>query len=676
MTVAPLLELDDVTIRYHRRRAAVDAVRGLSLAIRPGEAYGLVGESGCGKSTVALAALRYLPKNGRLAGGRVLFDGTDLFALPHPALQALRGNRIAMVYQNPGSALNPSLTAGAQIAEVFRRHRGLPARAADEAAAGMLARVRITDPERVADLYPWQLSGGMQQRVVIAMALAADPALLVLDEPTTALDTTVQAEILDLFAELRRERNAALLFISHNLAVVRRVCDRIGVMYAGELVEEASADELFHWPRHPYTAALLDCIPDFGVHKSDRRLAAIAGDLPERNGVGPGCRYEPRCAIARDRCRMDHPEAEPAGPGRRSRCFFQSLTPAPVRGGEVMALRPVPPYMPEIPPLLEARDLGKRFGAARVLSGIDLTIAPGETFGLVGESGSGKSTVARILAGLLPPGSGTVTLDGQKLAARVAWRSRRQRRDMQMVFQTPDGTLNPRKRVGTILDRAVRVLAGLRGRAKRDAATTRLGDVRLSADQRNALPGQLSGGQRQRVAIARAFAGSPRLVILDEPTSALDVSVQAAIVNLLVDLQRDTGVAYLFISHDLALVRYLSDRIGVIYRGELVEVGPTEQVFSPPFHPYTQMLIEAVPRLTGHTALPLVSAVGEAAAGRPAGCPFQSRCPRVYERCRTDPPWRDAGDGHAIRCWVALDALEASQSDAGVGRQTPRAGTG
>jgi peptide/nickel transport system ATP-binding protein len=670
---APLLELDNVTISYQRRRDQVDAVRNVSLTVQPGEAYGLVGESGCGKSTLAMAVLRYLPKNGLLTSGHVLFEGRDLFTMTGSELRRIRGHRIAMVYQNPGSALNPTIRVGEQVAEVFRHHRALPHQPAAEAALEMLRKVRISEPARVAALYPYQLSGGMQQRVVIAMALASDPALLVLDEPTTALDATVQADILDLFQDLRGELKAAILFISHNLAVVQQVCDRIGVMYAGELIEQGTVGEVFQRPRHPYTAALFDCIPDFGVRKQDRRLAGIAGGVPDLADLGTGCLYEPRCPISRTLCRVEHPDLLRAGTRQLSRCFFHTETPIPGSAAPTASPAPETAQSQRLP-LLSLNKVSRRFGRAHILNDIDLEIAPGETFGLVGESGSGKSTLAKVIAGLVPPSTGTVALNNERVAGTASRRTRRQRRAVQMVFQTPDATLNPRKRIVSILGRAVRVLAGLTGRRKRDRSAALLADVQLPSQMLTATPDRLSGGQRQRVAIARAFAGDPKLVILDEPTSALDVSVQASILNLLLDLQRESEAAYLFISHDLAVVRYLSDRIGVMYLGELVEVGPAERVFRPPFHPYTQSLIAAVPRLgTEKPARPVsLDTPSPGPAERPTGCPFHTRCPRAYDPCRTEaPPWRDAGEGHMIRCWVALDALEASQTAALRARRTP-----
>jgi peptide/nickel transport system ATP-binding protein len=660
---APVLEIEGLDVAYRGPGGWVSAVRGVSLSIRPGEALGLVGESGCGKSTVAYAAMRHLPPNARVEGGAVRFSGLDLYALPRRGLRGLWGGRMAMVYQNPGSALNPTIAVGEQVAEVYRHHRGLDRASAREAAIGMLGRVRMPDPARVASQYPHELSGGMQQRAVIAMALATDPELLVLDEPTSALDTTVQAEILDLFGDLRRDFRAALLFIGHNLGVVRQVSDRLAVMYAGEIVEQGGAGEVFARPRHPYTAALLACVPDFGARKDARPLAVIPGPPPDRGaggGAGRGCRFRARCPIARPgTCGADHPplipqpaagSGEGAGEGERaSRCFFAEETPQPEAASLAMAGAPPPPA-----PVLEVRGLSFARGTVAILRDVDLRVGAGETLGLVGESGSGKSTLAKVIAGLLPPSAGSVLLEGVPAAALSRRRSAEQRRAVQMVFQSPDTTLNPRRLVGRILERPVRLLAGLGRRAARERAGALLEDVALPRAVSESYPGRLSGGQRQRVAIARAFAGEPRLVLLDEPTSALDVSVQAAVLNLLVDLQRRSRAAYLFISHDLAVVRYMADRIAVMYLGELVEEGPTERVFAPPHHPYTEALIAAVPRLDeGAAPAPAAPGMGPGPAARPEGCAFRARCPRADARCAEPPPWRDLGDGHRIRCWAA-----------------------
>jgi peptide/nickel transport system ATP-binding protein len=663
----PILAFERVTLAYRRRSTWLPAVRDFSLRLMPGEAYGLVGESGCGKSTVALAAMRHLPSNARLQSGSVHVLGEDLYALGRTQLQALRGERIGMVYQNPGAALNPSLTVGFQVAEMFMRHRGMDRRAAEAAARDMLGRVRIGDPARVAALHPFQLSGGMQQRVVIAMALATEPDLLVLDEPTTALDATVQAEILDLFADLRRSSRTALLFISHNLAVVRQVCDRVGVMYAGELVEEGIARDVLRNPRHPYTAALLSCLPRPGQRKGGRRLATLPGAPPDMAEADPGCRFAPRCPIAREDCLAARPPLLGDGPDRLVRCIHADEARPP------QVVSPGPGAAPgdagsREPPVLGVRGVRYRAGGIEILRGIDIEIRSGETFGLVGESGSGKTTLARTIAGLAAPSVGGIALDGTELAGTVGRRGAGQRRAVQMVFQTPDTTLNPSRRTGAIVARAVRVLGGLRGKAKRERAAALLEMVRIPEPLADALPGRLSGGQRQRVAIARAFAGDPRLVILDEPTSALDVSVQAAILNLLLDLQRESRAAYLFISHDLAVVRYLADRIGVMYLGDLVETGPTERVFEAPYHPYTEMLLASLPRLDaaepaggGPASRRADAPVGP--AGRPSGCPFHDRCPHAVERCAAEePPWREVAGGHAIRCWIEPEELRTRQA--------------
>ncbi|WP_207481092.1 dipeptide ABC transporter ATP-binding protein [Arenibaculum pallidiluteum] len=663
----PVLELDGVTVSYPRPdgfRGA--AVRDVSLAVAPGQALGLAGESGCGKSTLAFAALRHLPRGGRLEAGSVRFLGSDLYALSRSELRGLWGRRMAVVYQNPGGALNPTIPVGEQIAEVYRYHLGLDRAAARDAAIGMLERVRMANPGRVADLYPHELSGGMQQRAVIAMALATDPELLVLDEPTTALDTTVQAEILDLFAALRREFRAALLLVGHNLGVLRRVCDTLAVMYAGEIVEQGPTAALLARPRHPYASALLGCVPDAGRGAREGRLASIPGLPPSPGTAGPGCSFVRRCPIARPAfCGAEHPPLYPQGPGRAARCHFAEETPEPGTGAAVAAggSAPVPAPGAEAP-VLHVSGLSFARGPVEILRDIDLRVAAGETLGLVGESGSGKSTLALLVAGLLAPSGGEIRLDGAALAGRSRRRSTLQRRAVQMVFQSPDTALNPRRRVGRILERPARVLAGLGRAAAREKARALLEDVALPEGLIDSFPVQLSGGQRQRIAIARAFVGEPRLVLLDEPTSALDVSVQAAVLNLLRDLQRRSGAAYLFISHDLAVVRYMADRIAVLYQGELVEEGPAERVFAPPHHPYTEALIAAVPRLDGTSAAAGADEGGDAADGegqaRAAGCVFRRRCAAAGPRCAEPPPWRDLGGGHRIRCWVRPGAGDAA----------------
>ncbi|WP_343712388.1 ABC transporter ATP-binding protein [Inquilinus sp.] len=647
------VEALDVAYRVRGRDRAV--LRDVSFSIAPGEAYGLVGESGCGKSTVALAAMRYLPANGAVRGGGILVAGQDIAGLAPRALRRLRAGPVSMVYQDPGHALNPALRIGRQVAEAFETAGARPVDAHDRARE-MLQRVQIADPGRVMDLYPHQLSGGMQQRVVIAMALAGNPSLLILDEPTTGLDATVEAEILELIGRLRRELGTALLFISHNLLLVGRICDRIGVLYAGALVEEGPTRALFDQPRHPYTAGLLRCLPRPGRHKARSRLDVIPGGLPAPGAELRGCVFAERCALAQPRCRDEAPPLHRLADGRSSRCHLHDRTPE---------LSPAPPPAPlTLPaaaagaPVLTVRNLSKTYGRTKVLDDVGFDLHPGETLGLVGESGSGKSTLAHLLLGLTPPDpGGRIELEGTLLQPRATRRSRAQVKALQIVFQNPGASLNPSRPVGRVLGRALRRLAGLRAAGpRRDRLQELAQAVRLGPDHLAARPRRLSGGLKQRAAIARAFAGEPKVVVCDEPTSALDVSVQASILNLLADLQARRGVGYVFISHDLGVVRFLADRIGVLYRGRLVEIGPADRIWSGPRHPYTDALLAAAAH--GKAAPPPSTELPSRPTG-PAGCAFQDRCPhRLGAVCeQVEPPLRDAGPGHGIRCHLAVEQL-------------------
>jgi peptide/nickel transport system ATP-binding protein len=662
------LTVEDLDIAYRVRGHDQAAVRGVSFSIGRGESFGLVGESGCGKSTIALALVDYLPRNGRVTGGSIVIDGRDLRSLSKGELRRLRSRTVSMVYQDPSRALNPSLRIGRQVAEVFEV-AGLARAEAVDRAEQALARVRISDPVGVMRRYPHQLSGGMQQRVVIAMALAVEPALLILDEPTTGLDATVEAEVLDLVAALREEISTSLLFISHNLGVIAKMCDRVGVLYAGELVETGRAREVFDEPRHPYTVGLLRCIPRRGRLKDAGWLDTIPGFLPSPGTHPPGCVFADRCGLAEDRCVQEHPPLYPIGNGRGSRCHFHeraaSLPPAIPR--DLAELTPSEPGAT----LLTARNLGKTFssGGADVhaLSGVDLELRPGETLGLVGESGSGKTTLARLLLGIVEPDQGSaMELDGRSLAGTIHKRSRDQVKSIQIVFQNPDSALNRRHSVRRLIGRSLSKLAGLRGDALRDRLVELTRSVRLADRYLAMRPVQLSGGLKQRVAIARSFAGNPRLVVCDEPTSALDVSVQAAILNLLYELQRKEGVAYLFISHDLGVVRYLSDRICVLYLGRVMELGPATSVFSPPHHPYTEALLSAVPSLDGGEG-DRIRLEGEipSPADPPSGCVFHTRCPRkIGAVCETtEPPLDESEPGHAIRCHIPLEELRRLQAE-------------
>jgi peptide/nickel transport system ATP-binding protein len=657
------LVVEGLDVDYRVRGRDLGVLKDLSFHIGAGEAYGLVGESGCGKSTVALSIVRYLPPNGRVSRGRIRVGEHDLYALGNEEIRELRATTLSMVYQDAARALNPSLAVGAQIAEIFRL-RGLPASRAKASALAMLERVRIPDGQSVYHRYAHQLSGGMQQRVSIAMALSIDPKVLILDEPTTGLDATVEAEILDLIAQLRRELATAVLFISHNLAVISRMCDRVGVLYAGSLIEEGTTAEIFADPRHPYTVALLRCLPRPGRRKDHGRLDSIPGSPPTPGEDVRGCLFAARCGLAEDKCRGVAPPLLDLG-GRRSRCHFHGLAQTLAR--TTPHDQPAPGAADRsLPPMLAATGLSKSFGGGRhpvrALHAVSLQLWPGETLGLVGESGSGKTTLARVLLGLVSPDpGGVIALDGSALAGEAPARRADERKSLQIVFQNPDSALNRSHTVRRLIGR---VLARL-GRVPRAQRATRLLEltrsVRLADHYLNLRPRELSGGLKQRAAIARAFAGGPRIVVCDEPTSALDVSVQAAILNLLAELQLKHGVSYLFISHDLATVRYLSDRIAVLYLGRLMEIGPAERVFGGPHHPYTSALLSASLDLGMKIEL-RTRLVGEipSAIHVPHGCVFHTRCPRKLGRvCETEEPPLHLGaePGHRIRCHIPASEL-------------------
>lgn len=651
---APLLAFEDFCVAFRRKEQWLQAISGVDLCVGAGEAVGLVGESGCGKSTLAMAAMGYLPENAAVPRGRVCLEGEDLATLSPAALQDRRGSRIAVVYQNPATALNPALTIGRQLTEIFEHQQSQPITEARASAIRLLEQVRIAEPARLLDAYPYQISGGMQQRVVIAMALAGSPDLLVLDEPTTALDASIQAEVLALFETLRAELGLAMLLISHDLAVVRSVCDRVAVMYAGEIVESAPVKTLFEQPRHPYTASLIDCIPAGEAHWTAGRLAWIPGNPPGLGGRAAGCAFAPRCPIARDACRHQPIPLKALDPTRASRCYFPQETAPP--GGNRPPAQAVSRSIGE--PVLSSEDLIMEYGGVRILDRVNLAVREGETLALVGESGSGKSTLARGLTGLTAPVGGTARLDGEALPALQRRRGLSARRALQMVFQSPENTLNASHRIGPALARAMRGLGGLSRGAARAAVPERLQQVALEGDTANRRPGQLSGGQRQRVAIARAFAGDPRAVILDEPTSALDVSVQSAVLDLLIDLQQRRGTAYLFISHDLAVVRYIADRMAVLYLGRIMESGPVEGVFKGPRHPYTDQLLAAIPGFSDGPPVTQPRGENPGPEARPAGCPFAARCPYVMPHCaETPPPAREPAPGRVVHCHLPAESL-------------------
>jgi peptide/nickel transport system ATP-binding protein len=663
------VQVEHLDVAYRVRGQDQLALRDVSFQIGRTESYGLVGESGSGKSTVALALTRYLPRNGRVSSGSIRIAGRDPLALTAAELRELRSRSVSMVYQEPGKALNPSIRVGRQVAEVFQV-AGLSRAEALERSEAMLRRVQISDPGQVMHRYPHQLSGGMAQRAVIAMALAAEPELLILDEPTTALDATVEAEVLELIAGLRTQLDTSLLFISHNLAVIAKMCDRVGVLYAGELIEEGPARELFDQPRHPYTMGLLRCIPRQGQRKDHGRLDAIPGFLPPPGEATAGCIFAPRCPIAEQRCREAAPPAFDTGPGRTSRCYLHEATPGLPRNTPVDVQLSSPPT--GALPVVTVRNLAKTFTsrgqAVPALTGVNLDVERGETLGIVGESGSGKTTLARLLLGLIAPDAGSaIALDGEPLSSDLRRRSRPQLQALQIVFQNPDSALNRRHTVRRLISRPLATLAGLSGAALTERLTDLVRSVRMEPRHLPLRPSQLSGGLKQRVAIARAFGGGPRIVVCDEPTSALDVSVQAAILNLLADLQAKEQVTYLFISHDLGLVRYLSDRIAVLYLGRVLELGPAERVFSGPHHPYTEALLSAVPSLDG-LRTERIKLTGEipSPANPPSGCVFHTRCPRrlLTGICEsTEPPLAEVEPGHLMSCHIPIDQLATLQGN-------------
>jgi peptide/nickel transport system ATP-binding protein len=672
--MTPTLELLNLEVAYRVRGIDRPVLRGVSLAIAPGEAYGLVGESGCGKSTAAFAAMRYLPRNGSITNGSIRFEGRDLVTMNGAEVRKLRSDAISMVYQNPIGALNPTIRVGNQITEVFKLN-GLGRTEAIERAKQSLVHVQIADPQQVMRRYPHQLSGGMAQRVVIAMALASNPRLLVLDEPTTGLDATVEAEVLDLVRTLRKETGTSVLFISHNLGVIRTMCDRVGVLYAGSIVEEGETQTILSNPSHPYTVGLLRCIPKGGLQKRKHRLDTIPGIPPALGAKLPGCVFVDRCTLAQDICRLEAPPLFDLGDGHFSRCYFHEQAVNLPRGieGTGIAQRANFFVANTTAPLLLLNQVTKTFkqdgNDIRVLTEIALHLAAGETLGLVGESGSGKTTLARLVLGLTNPDAGSIiSLEGTPLGATLADRSAHDVGSVQIVFQNPDSALNRRHSVTRIVSRAVEKLAGMSKRAADERARTLLTDMSVDPLLHSVKPSQLSGGLKQRVAIARSFAGNPKLVVCDEPTSALDVSVQATILNLLADLQADENVSYLFISHDLGVVRYLSDRIAVLYLGRIMELGTAETVFTGPHHPYTEALVSSIPAIDG-SARQRIRLGGEipSPAKPPAGCVLNPRCPRmvgsgVEHLCTSqEPDLLEVEPGHFMRCHIPLEQLRSIQ---------------
>jgi len=684
-THAPILKVEHAAISYETRYGDVEAVRDVSFDVHRATTFGVVGESGCGKSTVAFGIVDFLGANGKIVDGSIKFQGRELVGRSDAELRKLRGDQISMVYQDPMQALNPSLTLGDQLTEVLTIHRDISNQEARERSIEMLKRVYMPDAANVMDRYPHQISGGQQQRVVIAMALLNNPALLIMDEPTTALDVTVEAVVLDLIEDLKRDFDTAIVYITHDLGVVARVCNEVGVMYAGEMVEVGSVEKIFGEPLHPYTQGLMRCVPKLGSTKEGSILYPIRGRVPAPKDRPKGaCIFAPRCDYATDRCLSEKPGLISYREGHLSRCFYSdeinpedwspssdmisSFSPqetAPA-GEPILKIDDLKTYYDqESKSLLSLVGMGEKLHV-KAVDKVSLEVPKGKTLGVVGESGCGKSTLAKTIVGLETPRGGTAEFLGFDLSVPVSDRDVKLIQDLQMVFQNPDSTMNPSYTVGQQIGRPLRHLGKMHPSEVKEEVIRLLNAVRLDGSYYKRLPRQLSGGEKQRVGIARAFASQPELVLCDEPVSALDVSVQAAVLNLLLDIQRDHNTTMMFIAHDLSVVRFFSDYVAVMYLGHLVEIGPAENIYSPPYQPYTEALLSAVPipdptaeqkHIRLHGTVP-------SALNPPSGCPFHTRCPRRDllpdggKICETEePPWQYNTEEHRIYCHIPLEEL-------------------
>ena len=684
-----LLEVDNLQTHIRMRRATVQAVDGVSFTIGPGETLGLVGESGCGKSMTGMSIMRLLPPGGHIVGGSIRLGGRELTALSDQAMRRVRGNDVAVVFQDPMTSLNPTMTIGDQIAGPVRVHRGASRREAIDRAAEVLELVGMPRPRERLRAFPHQLSGGLRQRVMLAMALSCEPKLLIADEPTTALDVTIQSQILTLLDDLKARLQMGILLITHDMGVIAGRADRVMVMYAGRVVESAETRSLFGTMRHPYTEALIESIPDLEV---DRRhiLYSIPGLPPDLSHPPPGCRFAPRCRRARDRCRAEDPPLGGDDPRHPYACFYPVAGPPDRRHRLELRERDRRPPVPvdaqraeddagAARPLLALDDVVKEFpitrgvlqrrvGSIKAVSGVSLEIARGEAFGLVGESGCGKTTLGRLIVGLEKVDSGSVRFDGAEISGLRGAARRRTSREVQFMFQDPYSSLDPRMRVSSTLREPLQAQR-IGSRSEQETRIRELlGEVGLGARAMERYPHEFSGGQRQRIGFARSLTIEPRLVVADEPVSALDVSIQSQVLNLMKRLQVERDLTYLIISHDLSVVRYLADRIGVMYLGKLIEIGPGADIYARPAHPYTAALLEAIPlpdpaRERSKRTAPMEGGELPSAADPPSGCRFRTRCPRAQAICaEVEPPLRAFGtESHRAACHFPLQApLEPS----------------
>ena len=664
---APLLQVDDLRTWVASGDRIARAVDGISFSIERGETFALVGESGCGKSLTALSIMRLLPDAGAIVSGRVLLDGVDLVGLPERRMRDVRGCKIAMIFQEPGASLNPVMSVGDQVRETLGRHLGITGAAADRRVLELFEAVGIPDPARRIGEFPFQLSGGLKQRVMIAAALACEPQLLIADEPTTALDVTIQAQVLELLRDVQRRTGMSMLLITHDLGVVAETADRVAVMYAGEIVETAPRQIFFARPAHPYARKLLASVP--GESCRDGPLAVIRGSVPPLWQAFEGCRFADRCDRVAPVCSQVAPAFRPVAAGQSARChLYDADTEHP---GEVFANVPPPPRFAEPAvvtapdALLEVEDLKIHFpirkgllkrvvGQVRAVDGISLTIPRGRTLALVGESGCGKTTAGKGIVRLLPAVAGAIRFEGVDLAQLKQARLRRRRRDFQIIFQDPFASLNPRMRVLEIVAEGIGALDFATTACEREARVDMLlAQVGLAPDMKYRYPHEFSGGQRQRIAIARALAVNPKLIVCDEPTSALDVSVQAQILNLLRELQQRLGLSYLFITHNISVVEFLAHEVAVMYLGRIVEHGSAHDVLHAPAHPYTQALLSAVPQIDAASRRSIVRLQGDipSPASPPPGCHFQPRCSKAQADCAAAYPAEVAvSPGHRVRC--------------------------
>jgi peptide/nickel transport system ATP-binding protein len=659
-----LLRVENLKTYFFSEGTTVRAVDGVSYSVKRGEILGVVGESGSGKSVSGLSLMRLIDSPpGKIIDGQIEFDGQDILSLTEREMRAIRGNQISMIFQEPLTSLNPVYTIGNQMIEPLTLHQGMSSTQAWDRAEEMLRLVGVPSPKERLTNYPHQLSGGMRQRVMIAMALSCNPKLLIADEPTTALDVSIQAQILELMRELQRDLGTSMIFITHDLGVVSEMCDRVNVMYGGRIVEQADVKRLFERPTHPYTWGLLDCLPRF-EDALGSRLTPIIGQPPNLAHLPTGCKFHPRCPYAWDKCVQEEPPLFEIGDGQVSRCWLHEKGNPGIDARVIQEREIKTTVEKDKAPLLQVRGLQtyfpirkgllqRKIGDVQAVDGIDFDVLRGETVGLVGESGCGKSTAGRTIIRLIDPTAGTITYDGSDISTLKESELRPFRRRMQIVFQDPFSSLNPRRTVGAIIGQPLRI-HGLANRSNVNEKVKKILErVGLNPSHANRYPHEFSGGQRQRIGIARAIAAEPDFIVADEPVSALDVSIQAQIINLMQDLQEELGLSYIFIAHDLSVVRAVSDRIAVMYLGKIVELAENLEFYENPLHPYTQSLISAVPIIDPTERKERIVLQGDVPSpiNPPSGCRFHTRCPYRFEPCdKVEPRMLETDSGHQVAC--------------------------